>query len=417
MQITYKDIIRYFSLFLILLSFVIELNLLSFNDRTRILTFLYGLFTLFYLFMFIRFRIKFPPIILTIIFFLVYLTALASFSSDKVISYNYLAKFGFGVLSFITGYNFFFRGRDLRLIARGALLILATGLAITFYNNFRHAGISLYENDFYGQSLATTYNTFALLVTVVLTFSFFYSRREIIFSVILSFLTVFLLFLVFKRSPLLIIGMAGLSTLLFSAGLLKVNSKLRRNLLLLIMLVAAAYPLYRNVLNNNLMARKAAFESKIEDQPRYKENIAVLQQIAVDPVSLLIGTREVFNSRGSVIYRDRMLHTDYANILWGGGIIGFLVYFGIYVYLLRYYIRVRIKLKNDYQANSIAFAGIIIIQSYFICAMSQAWTSISVMSVIMIVCGAVYGNLKARQQIVSNNIKADQGVKAGEKKA
>jgi hypothetical protein len=392
-----KDIVRYYSLILILLSFVIELNMLSFNDRTKILSLLYGLYILLYIFIFFGFRLHFPKLIIVLILFLAYLTFLAFFSSNRVISYNYIAKFTFGILYFVIGYNFFYKSKHIRIIAKVSFIILALGLIIAYYHNFNRTGISLYENDFYGQSLATTYNTFALLVCIMLTLSFYFSKREIIISVVLSFLTVFLLFLVFKRSPLLIIGLAGISTILFSAGLLKVNSKVRRSLMLLILTLVVTYPLYHNALTNNLIAREAAFESKFEDQPRYKENIAVLDKIADNPISLFFGTGDVFNSRGQVLYNDRMLHTDYANILWGGGVIGFIVYFGIYVSLLRKFIKVKISSGNNYLVNNIAFAGIIMIQSYFVCAMSQAWTSISVMSLVMVVCGSTYGYIRHGQ--------------------
>jgi hypothetical protein len=391
-----EDIVRFSSLGLILISFIIELNMLSFSDRSRILSLLYGLFIIFYLYVFINFKLRFPRLMIVLISFLAYLAFLSFFSSNRVVSYNYLAKFTFGLLSFVTGYNFFYRSSNLKMIARSTLVILTLGLTITYLNNFRHTGISLYENDFYGQSLATTYNTFALLVIIILTLSFYYTKREIVYSVFLSFLTILLLFLVFKRSPILIIGLAGLSTLLFSSGLFRVNSKVRRNLLLLVLLLLITYPIYRKPLENNLLVRQAAFESTIEEQPRYKENIAVFEQIKNNPVTFLFGTGDVFNSKGMVIYRDRMLHTDYANILWSGGMIGFFVYFGFYIALLRKFIKARVFSGRQQLSNNIAFAGIIMIQSYLICAISQAWTSISVMSIVMLTCGAAYGFLRTQ---------------------
>ena len=397
MKWTNENSVRWISLGLILMSFVIELNMLSFNDRTTVLTLLYGLFVLFYLFIVIRFRLRYPPLIIVLILFLAYLAFLAFFSSDRVISYNYFAKVAFGLLSFVTGYNFFYRRENLQLIARSSLVMLTTGLIIAYINNFRHAGISLYENDFYGQSLATTYNTFALLACVLLSLSFFYTRKEIIYSVILTFLSVFLLLLVFKRSPIMIIGLAVLSTLLFSAGLLKINFKMRRNLILLFLALTLTYPLYRDTLSHNFLVRESSFEAKLNEQARYVENIAVLNQIVDRPVTLFFGTGDVFNSRGKVIYRDRMLHTDYANILWSGGIVGFIAYFGIFIVLLRKFIKVKLSSGKHYLMNNISFAGIIMIQSYFVCALSQAWTSISVMSVIMLFCGSVYGFIRTHE--------------------
>lgn len=394
MNISNKKIVCYTSIILILASFVIELNMLSFTDRSKVLGVLYAFLVILYIFIFTVFRLKYPPVIKVLILFIVYLAFLSFFSTNKVVTYNYLAKFTFGLLYFVTGYNFFYSKDEIKMIGKSAMIILTIGLIIAFYNNFIQKGISLYDNDFYGQSLATTYNTFAMLICIMLVFSFTYSKGQLYYSVVLAFLTLSLLFLVFKRSPLLILGLAVGTTLFFNADLFKVNSKIRRSLILILLIFLVTYPLYQKKLLENLHVRQAAFESKLEEQPRYQENIAVLNIISKNPASLMFGTGEVFNSRGQVIYRDRMLHTDYANILWGGGIIGFLVYFGFFINLLFVYIKTKRKAGSKILLNDISFAGIIMVQSYFACALSQAWTSISVMSLVMLVCGATYGYIR-----------------------
>jgi len=390
----YYNIVQYASVILILLSFTIELNMLSFSDRSKILSVLYGLFIVLYLFIFTMFRLKFPKTEKVLLLFIMYLAFLCFFSSNKVVTFNYMAKFTFGLLYFVIGYNFFYRQEDIKIIGKSALIILTIGLLIAFYNNLIQQGISLYDNDFFGQSLATTYNTFALLICVMLVFSFTFTTRQIYYSVFLAILTLLLLFLVFKRSPLLILILAAATTLLFNADLLKVNSKMRRSLVLILLILVITYPIYEKRLSENLQVRQAAFESKIEDQPRYKENLGVFQRISDNPVTLLFGTGEVFNSKGQIIYRERMLHTDYANILWGGGVVGFLVYFGFFINLLLVFIKTKRKSGRSIMLNDMSFAGIIMVQSYFACALSQAWTSISVMSLVMLVCGATYGYIR-----------------------
>jgi|WetSurMetagenome_2_1015567.scaffolds.fasta_scaffold00144_14 hypothetical protein len=409
MKAGYHNIVRYASIILILLSFVIELNMLSFSDRSKILSVLYGLFIVLYLFIFTMFRLRFPSAVKVLLIFIVYLSFLSFFSSNKVVTYNYMAKFTFGLLYFVTGYNFFYRKEDIRMLGQSALVVLTIGLVIAFYNNFIQQGISLYDNDFFGQSLATTYNTFAILICIMLVFSFNYSPRQIYYSVFLAFLTLILLFLVFKRSPLLILILAASTTLLFNADLFKVNSKMRRSLVLILLILIISYPFYEKKLSENLHVRQAAFQSKIEEQPRYKENLGVFQKISDDPVSLLFGTGEVFNSKGQIIYRDRMLHTDYANILWGGGVVGFVVYFGFFINLLVVYIKTKRKSRKSAMLNDVSFAGIIIVQSYFACALSQAWTSISVMSLVMVVCGATYGYIRNghNEQTISKHPQGD----------
>ena len=378
---------------LIMMSFIVELNMLSFKDRTQILAVEYACFTLFYLISFLNFRMSFPVVIRVVFGFIIYLTALAYFSSDRVISYNYLAKFTFGLLSIVTGYNFFSRADDIKLLAKGAVILLIVGLLISFFNNYVQSGKSLYNNEFYGPSLATTYNTFALLVCLAISLSFFFSRREVIFTVFLSFLTVFLLLLVFKRSPILIIMLATITTMMFSSRFKSRSLNVRRSIVLLIVILLATFPLYKDQIYENISVRQDAFEARIEDQPRFRENVEVLTKISSSPLTLLFGSGEVFNSKGEAVQKERMLHTDYANILWGGGVIGFVVYFGIFFYLLKRFIREKRRNLRNQTRNNIAFAGIIIVQSYLVCAISQAWTSISVMSIVMLSCGAVLGHI------------------------
>jgi O-antigen ligase len=149
-------------------------------------------------------------------------------------------------------------------------------------------------------------------------------------------------------------------------------------------------PYYIDIFNENLDLRKSKFESSLTDEGRYIENIAVINIITESPISFFWGTGEVFNSRGKYgIYEDRMLHNDYANIIWSSGILGACLYFGLFIRLFLFFYR-SYKYRKTTYAKTYSLIGVSIIIAYFACAVGQAWTSISIMSFTMLNLGMFY---------------------------
>lgn len=380
-------ILKYTALLLLLSSFIIELFIVGIENRVGILTVQYSILYGFFLIVFIFGKIYYNSFFKRILLFLLLISLLGIFSSNLVITYNYLAKFAAGLLFFAIGYSYFYDENDLKILIIFSMIMLSLGLIIVFYNNSIGSGISLYDNDFFGQSKSNTYNVFSILMIFLLSQIDILSKRQKIVVIILSFFSLLMLLMLFKRTPFLII----FSSLIF---LVYFNSK-RRNfkniitiLLVLLFLFVYTYPYYEVQLKKSFESRESEFESSLTEEGRYLENFVVIDKISQDPTSLFIGTREVFNSRGKVSPGERMLHNDYANILWSSGLVGFFLFFGnIITLLLNFWGKIKMNKINE-PLKRISVTGFLLLMCYLLCAMGQAWTSITILGTIMFFTGS-----------------------------
>ncbi len=157
-----------------------------------------------------------------------------------------------------------------------------------------------------------------------------YSKLKLLHSLLIYLLFVILL-LSMRRTALLIIF---LGLIIYLALYKKTN--VLKYLFLTFLFLILTFPFYKNQLNEVLEARGSrvsANEEALEEETRYLEVIVVTNKIFsfTDFAYSLFGT-EFLNSIGTYstpeikMPNDRILHTDYAVIIHGAGIIGFVLY-------------------------------------------------------------------------------------------
>jgi hypothetical protein len=148
-------------------------------------------------------------------------------------------------------------------------------------------------------------------------------------------LILYVLILLNVRRTAILIPIIGIITyLLFTRSRLYSIKLVSISILLMII----AFPIYQSIFKERLEIREeeGRFEKDFyKSEDRYTENVLVLDQIALfkDPAEILFGVgHNIFAehvSDGTIV--RRMYHTDTAKLLYGTGIVGFLLYFSIYI--------------------------------------------------------------------------------------
>jgi membrane protein implicated in regulation of membrane protease activity len=217
-----------------------------------------------------------------------------------------------------------------------------------------------------------------------------YKRPIAVLSII-----IFILVLVqLKRISIIAIFVGFLVNLFFSRNRINIFFGLMLSLLFLFI----AYPLFENTLQKQVKARERRLSTQnIEEEGRYQETFVVLDEIVYigDPALLFFG-KEVFNSPGNYAngrFGRRMIHNDYNAILHGSGIIGLFLFVLWPLPLFLFYRKIKLNAKLNFEDKklfdymNVTFISFLIMG--YILSVSGGVNAILFNSIRMAVLGAV----------------------------
>ncbi|NMC67722.1 MAG: hypothetical protein GYA61_05780 [Spirochaetales bacterium] len=207
---------------------------------------------------------------------------------------------------------------------------------------------------------------------------------------------IIILVLSMRRTALLII-ITGIAVYLISyrsVNVFKIS-------LILIIFIISTYPLYKEPLNEIIEKRGTRIETSeevIEEETRYLEVLAVTEKIFSfnDFKYSLFGT-EFLNSFGTYstekikLPNDRILHTDYAVILHGSGLIGLILYL---IFLLQILLIIIHWIKIYGFKNDISIFYVMLYLSLVIVTISGSILNITFRTFYFIILGAINGYTK-----------------------
>jgi len=147
-----------------------------------------------------------------------------------------------------------------------------------------------------------------------------------------------IIFLSLRRTAIILV-IASSMTYLFMAN----KKQALKYFIPSIMLIILAYPIYEQPLNSAIEARSSrlSFEHKYDNEARYLELETITRRILTfDDINYSLFGIEYLNSFGTYstmefpVLPTRILHTDYAVVLHGAGLIGIMSYTFIILLLL-----------------------------------------------------------------------------------
>lgn len=404
------------SIFLILISNTLFASfIMQENSRSIIVLTNYIVVVVLMLFCILNYKISFNKINILIILLLSYFMILLFFSSDQFISFNYYVKFVLGMAMFTLSYSAFKTKEDIMKLFHASIIILTFGVGFFIITNMLGYGDSMYPGQFIykGQSHNLIWTMYSVATLVI--FQMFFSNIRNIYKMyvmVLIALVIITLLLIFKRTPLIIIFVG----IILYFGLYKYKYKVRFfiGLMIIFIIGISFYPIWFDSLKQNIYTRYDRLQGlkSFEREGRYLENIAVIQYVSKNPLYIIFGSGEPFNSRhrydaySLLLKYDRQIHNNYANLLWSGGVIGLTLYIIIFLLIIKKYLYFKKRsLKYSFE-YLLALSGLVLSIIYLVTGFSGGLTLIVYQSYILTCIGAFLGYLSFQYYVKkSKNLK------------
>ena len=122
----------------------------------------------------------------------------------------------------------------------------------------------------------------------------------------------------------------------------------------------------------------------------------------------LFNSASIFGQRKNIIQmeRGRILHSDYANLLWGSGIIGLLLYLNIFIQLIKSVLKEKKYISNNIYYSQVYTCFWMVLVGLFINGFADGILNFSARVVPFLLLGALLGVLNsnpAKRRYLSEN--------------
>ena len=346
---------------------IIESFLMFSEDRTLIISaqlLVNGI--LFYRVLILNRKIKIHKIFYLINVTLVYFSILSLFSSDLMITLNYLIKFIVPYFYFIIGYNIISKNEHFDYLVKHNWLFLAYFTIYIIIVNVLGIGIALYKGGlilgFY--SLNGLYIPCFGVIVTIFNLKSIKSKWIRILSVTFTISTVIILLLLLKRTLLIIILCSFLFYFFKKISLIRC---VRFSIFIVILLVVISN--FSSILSKSFESRANRFSKDydVKEEGRFRENEMIYKIVQNDPFKLIFGSGEVFNDRKYFAKHydiERDAHNSFIRIFWNGGFVGLIIFLSFYYHQFRIlylnFYKARNN-KNQYLINLFYFGCVFII--------------------------------------------------------
>lgn len=326
---------------------------------------------------------------------LIYFFLLGFFSSDFTYSQSVFLKYFIATMMFPVGY-FYFKSRDrFGRLVKTFMGMLGIYILFLIVSNIFSLGTSDYlaESTYFGASRVNV--TKAMMILILISpLSFRFESKKTLRNLDIFIIVVGVIFILLgvKRSAVL-----GLFIGYFVYFMLAPNkTKLTKGIFLLSLILFLASPLYYDTLIQRIQARQEVgrFDVKQadEEESRVLELRATIDAYVNGNLSYKLFGAEFFN--GTAYFKtSRMLHTDYATVLSGAGIVGFILFLLIFFLILvrSFYFRRRFKL--DPEKQDIMAVSVVLVLAVMITGISGTVTSVGLRSIAFMFWGASFSYL------------------------
>ncbi len=356
----------------IFLNTVIESFLLFTEDRTLIISvqlLLNGI--LFYRFFILsRTNIQKPKLSVLTFTIIIYFIVLSLFSSNMIVTFNYLIKFLIPFFYLLIGYSILNKPDYIGYFIRKSWFFLAYFSIYIIIVNVLGIGESFYKGGIkmgYYSLNGIYVPTFSIIV-IIYNLKMIKSKIERYFSILFSITSIIILILLLKRTLVILIFVSFIFYFFKKISLIRI---LRITLFSILFLVV--FSNFSYLLEDSIASRKGRFDKEydVTNEGRFVENIKVYALMKDSPLKLLFGTGEVFNDRmflSKSFDVDREAHNSYIRIFWNGGFVGLLLFLSFYykqfTEILKNFYTAK-KLNNFYLLNLFYFGCIFILLRFF----------------------------------------------------
>jgi len=325
----------------ILPIFITRFTFIEENFNIIILSyFRVGIFLALFAIILIKYKLssKFNVIFILLIFLLIkpFFTA-NPYSSFKVA----ISVISF-VSLFVAGFIYFSKFENLSRLVKPIRISLLIYLLNSVVFTLLKIGHDYYGDAIIFQGSMPLFSSYGIMYSILFLISQLDKLKKIDF--ILIFLNISILILLTKRTPVLLL-IIGLIIILGMNRNIYFKSKNIGNTMIFLLLSSLVF--YYSFVES--ASRREEFTRlKVKEAPRYLEYVILYDEIVkADNIFTAILGKDLFVEKGryglhqdimDVIKDQRRLHSDYAILLYGGGIIGLGLYLYIFIRLFRKYL-------------------------------------------------------------------------------
>lgn len=326
-----------------------------------------------------------------IIFSLLYYLILSLFSSNFSYTLSIFLKFLIATLMFPIGYYYINSMHKLKTLLKIMIWVLGLYVISLIVSNIFNLGSSDYiDNTVYfgaGRVNITKGIIFILIIfPAILKFENQRTNRYI--YLILFIIGLIFVFLGVKRSAILGLLIGYLIYLFFTPY----KTKFIKSFVALLAFIYLLSPLYYETLEKRIIVRKDEGRFDInqaaKEEARIKELQTVSNAFREGNLSYKFFGAELFNGQ-AYFKTKRILHTDYATMLAGSGLIGFILFMIIYLMMITLNLKFLRKVDNQ-DIKNILSISLGLIFALMMVGVAGTVQEISLRGIVFLFCGASY---------------------------
>lgn len=320
---------------------------------------------------------------------LVYYFVISLFSTELLYTQSIFLKFLIASMMFPIGYYYINTADRFKSFLKVMVWVLGIYVISLIISNIFNLGTSDYlANTIYfgaGRVNITKGIVFVLMMfPLMLKNENLDTKRTILFSLFL--IGLIFVFLGVKRSALLGLTIGYLTY----AYLTPYRTKFIKSFVGIVALFYLLSPLYYDALSKRYTARQEEGRFDIsqakDEEARFNELTTVLNAYVEGNISYKFFGAELFNGK-SYFKTNRILHTDYATMFSGSGLIGFSFFLVIYAMMIFKIVYLYKKIKNP-EIKNILSVSVSLIFALLIMGIAGVVHEISHRAIVFMFCGA-----------------------------
>jgi len=366
-----KEFIYYLPIF-----FIITESSFTYFSSLSFATF-YRVIMILLFFYYIKDKIKFDPLSKVIIIFLIFILFETIISSEFLFSFKNTLKVILSMMMFTVGYHLINDINQYNKLIKSIHSIIILSLIFVVFGYVFKIGRPLEytftegEEDIIGLlGSGGLYPGAVALSILPISINLIKKRSQRVIFVFLSIIFYIFILLNVRRTAIILPLIGFFVIIIFN----EIKFKFLINIILIFLILLIMSPFYKETLIQRIEIRNKQRENELtsakfyEKEQRYLENIILIQEIfsSSDPINALFGiNNNIFanNVKNNKII-GRLYHSDTAVLLYGGGIIGFFLYFFV-IYKLFIWI-FKFKTHNSLGKEYFIISLILLLQTVFI---------------------------------------------------
>jgi hypothetical protein len=363
--------------------------------------------TLFLIWFFVK-KYKSKPDTNLLVVYTFYIFVLCWFSEEPSTSFYIFNKFAISSLMFVIGFHYIKSPLRFLYLQRAFLISVVSIIVYFAFSNVLEVGKQSYQDDsvFFGESgVNITKSIVIFIIGIPLYLRFENKTQYKTIALIALLIGIITVLLGMKRSAILAMSFG----FFFYSILTPYKTRLIRSVPLILLVLFLASPYYVPIIEKRFEARQDRVSMTV-NQLKENESEGRLLEIQYTIEQTFESIDRVFFGFNVFMKKDyqgrkRMLHVDYSNMLGGAGLIGLILFIGVYVNIIRRQIFYKNLIGNNPISKEILATTAALVAVQVFLSIGGTMQGVSQRGYILLYLGALMGLSLSllKQKIIQNS--------------